>query len=85
MLLTDGHKSHLTLEVVDLCIKNEVILFCLPPHTTHALQPLDVAVPQGFLILIMQCRKQFLTLHRPSATGTVASNPLVECGLISPD
>ena len=44
MLLTDGHKSHLTLEVVDLCIKNKVILFCLPPHTTHALQPLDVAV-----------------------------------------
>ena len=27
MLLTDGHKSHLTLEVVDLCIKNKVILF----------------------------------------------------------
>ena len=44
MLLTDGHKSHLTLEVVDLCIKNKVILFCLPPHTTHALQPLDVAL-----------------------------------------
>ena len=44
MLLTDGHKSHLTLDVVDLCIQNKIILFCLPPHTTHALQPLDVAV-----------------------------------------
>ena len=28
MLLTDGHKSRLTLEVVDLC---KVVLFCLPP------------------------------------------------------
>ena len=24
--------------------ENEVILFCLPPHTTHALQPLDASV-----------------------------------------
>ena len=44
LLLTDGHKSHITLEVVDTCRENESILFCLPPHTTHALQPLDVAV-----------------------------------------
>ena len=32
------------LELVDLCRENNVILFCLPPHTTHALQPLDVSV-----------------------------------------
>ena len=30
--------------MIDLCRENEIILFCLPPHTTHALQPLDVAV-----------------------------------------
>ena len=30
--------------MIDLCRKNEIILFCLPPHTTHTLQPLDVAV-----------------------------------------
>ena len=27
-----------------MCRENNVILFCLPPHTTHALQPLDVSV-----------------------------------------
>ena len=32
------------LDLVDLCRENNVILFCLPPHTTHALQPLDVSV-----------------------------------------
>ena len=35
---------HMTLDVIDLCRENKIILFCLPPHTTHALQPLDVAV-----------------------------------------
>ena len=44
LLLVDGHKSHMTLELVDLARENNVILFCLPPHTTHALQPLDVSV-----------------------------------------
>lgn len=44
LLIVDGHKSHMTLELVDLARENHVILFCLPPHTTHALQPLDVAV-----------------------------------------
>ena len=32
------------LELVYLCRENNVILFCLPPHTTHALQPLNVSV-----------------------------------------
>ena len=44
VLFVDGHKTHMTLDVIDLCQENKVILFCLPPHTTHALQPLDVAV-----------------------------------------
>ena len=44
LLITDGHKSHMTLDVIDTCRDNNVILFCLPPHTTHALQPLDVSV-----------------------------------------
>ena len=44
LLLTDGHKTHINIDVIDLCRDNGIALFCLPPHTTHALQPLDVAV-----------------------------------------
>ena len=44
LLLVDGHKSHITLDVIDKCRENDITLFCLPPHTTHALQPLDIAV-----------------------------------------
>ena len=48
ILFIDGHKSHINLDVVDMARNNNVILFCLPPHTTHALQPLDVAVFKSF-------------------------------------
>ncbi|CAC5355611.1 unnamed protein product [Mytilus coruscus] len=38
----DNHESHLSIELIDLAIARNVDLFCLPPHTTHILQPLDV-------------------------------------------
>ena len=28
LLLTDGHKSHINIDVIDLCRSNDVILFC---------------------------------------------------------
>lgn len=42
LLLFDGHASHCTLEAMDWAKQNNVILFVLPPHSSHALQPLDV-------------------------------------------
>lgn len=44
LLIYDGHGSHETFELIDLACKNNIILFCLSPHTTHRLQPLDVGV-----------------------------------------
>ena len=44
IFFVDGHKNHMTLDTIDLARNNGIILFCLPPHTTHALQPCDVAV-----------------------------------------
>ena len=44
MLLIDGHASHITTQVIDYCISQKIILLCLPAHTTHLLQPLDVGV-----------------------------------------
>ena len=44
ILFIDGHASHVNIRVIDLCRQNNIVLFCLPPHTTHALQPLDVSV-----------------------------------------
>lgn len=42
VLLYDGHGSHVTLEMIDMAMWHNIILFCLPPHMTHRLQPCDV-------------------------------------------
>ena len=44
LLILDGHSSHYQLETVKFAKSNEIILFCLPPHTTHVSQPLDTCV-----------------------------------------
>ena len=42
-LLVDGHSSHIDLEVAKFCKENQILLFCLPPHSSHLTQPLDVS------------------------------------------
>lgn len=42
LLIYDGHKSHETIALRERAEQHNVHLFCLPPHTTHRLQPLDV-------------------------------------------
>ena len=41
ILHLDGHTSHVSLAAVMLCRENNIILICLPAHSTHILQPLD--------------------------------------------
>ena len=41
LLLLDGHSSHIDYQTSKLCQENKIVLFCLPAHTTHLLQPLD--------------------------------------------
>ena len=43
LLIIDGHGSHISLNVIDTARENNM-LYCLPPHTTHILQPLDVSL-----------------------------------------
>ncbi|XP_031698045.1 jerky protein homolog-like, partial [Anarrhichthys ocellatus] len=44
LLIMDGHQSHLDPELVRAAQREGgVILLCLPPHTSHILQPLDVS------------------------------------------
>jgi hypothetical protein len=42
ILLYDGHTSHVSLGIIDWAMELNLILFVLPPHTSHILQPLDV-------------------------------------------
>jgi hypothetical protein len=42
LLIIDGHESHDSLEFQQYCKENKIITLCMPPHSSHILQPLDV-------------------------------------------
>ena len=42
LLVLDGHGSHLTPQFDQICSENNIIPICMPPHSSHLLQPLDV-------------------------------------------
>ncbi|XP_053390074.1 uncharacterized protein LOC123531140 isoform X2 [Mercenaria mercenaria] len=42
LLIFDGHRSHINIPVIEWAKQHNIILFVLPAHTSHLLQPLDV-------------------------------------------
>ncbi|ESO05981.1 hypothetical protein HELRODRAFT_72994 [Helobdella robusta] len=44
LLILDNHESHISLQSLDFCKNNGVVLLTFPPHCSHRMQPLDVAV-----------------------------------------
>jgi hypothetical protein len=41
LLIMDGHSSHLSVDAIEFALVNDIELACIPPHTSHRLQPLD--------------------------------------------
>ena len=44
IIILDGHHSHLTPEFMEYCTEHRIIVLCLPAHTSHMTQPMDIAV-----------------------------------------
>jgi len=44
LLILDNHESHISIDAIELCKDSGVVLLTIPPHSSHRLQPLDVAV-----------------------------------------
>ena len=44
LLILDGYRSHISMEFIDYCDNNRILLGVFPPHATHSLQPLDVVM-----------------------------------------
>ena len=42
LLILDGHESHHSIEFERYCEEKKIIRLCMPPHSSHLLQPLDV-------------------------------------------
>ena len=57
-LLLDGHSTHYQPQVIRFAMERSCIILCLPPHTTHESQPLDVGV---FAPLKVLCSTRGLT------------------------
>lgn len=44
IFFVDGHRSHMSVELSEFCDNNGIILYALPPNSTHIIQPADVSV-----------------------------------------
>ena len=44
LLIYDNHASHISIQIIDLAKANGVAVLTIPPHTSHKVQPLDVAI-----------------------------------------
>ena len=44
LLIIDRHSSHESLSTIHFCQDKKIVLYILPSHCTHALQPLDVVL-----------------------------------------
>ena len=60
LIILDGHKSHLTLEVIQKAKEHVVDMLSLPSHTSHALQPLDVICFKPFKTTFRAYRDKYM-------------------------
>ncbi|KAG2001680.1 hypothetical protein GB937_010023 [Aspergillus fischeri] len=44
LLILDSHGSHLTMEFINYCDDNKILLMTYLPHLTHSLQLLDIRI-----------------------------------------
>lgn len=44
LLIYDGHSSHISVEVCEAAVLNDIHILVLPAHSSHIYQPLDVCV-----------------------------------------
>ena len=59
VVIYDGHGSHITYVTMAAARDNNIIVVCLPAHTSHAMQPLDVAVFKSVKVTWKQILKAF--------------------------
>jgi 4-hydroxybenzoate polyprenyltransferase len=76
LLILDGHGSHETTEFMWECYLHNVRLLFLPPHTSHVLQPLDLAV---FSSLKNSYRKQVGLLSLLTDSTPIGKRNFLRC------
>lgn len=64
MLIVDGRSSHIAWPVVEYALNHQIILYCLPAHSTHLMQPLEVA-----------CFRPLARAYRATLQSFIYNNP----------
>ena len=75
LIIQDGHASHVTIDLIELARANSIHILCLPAHTTHVLQPLDVGVFKSFKANFNKACHKYIAEHpgRVITTDVIAS------------
>ncbi|XP_049424947.1 uncharacterized protein LOC125884164 isoform X1 [Epinephelus fuscoguttatus] len=74
LLLLDNHTSHLSLEGIDYCRANGVVLLSFPPHCSHKLQPVDRSVYEPLKRCINSAMDQWM-VGNPGKKMTIYDLP----------
>jgi hypothetical protein len=77
ILLYDGHKSHVSLGLIDWAKELNLILFVLPPHTSHILQPLDVGCFGPFQKIYDNLKAKFM---RENSSSSIPKHSVCNLG-----
>lgn len=74
LLIEDGHASHISIECIELARENNTHMLCLPAHTSHIVQPLDIGVFVSFKNYSKACREYVIkNPGRVITTDVIAS------------
>lgn len=60
ILFLDGHSTHVSIEAIEFCRDHGIEMVCLPPHSSHRLQPLDTHFNKALKSLWCKAIEKFL-------------------------
>jgi hypothetical protein len=87
LLILDGHGSHLTPQFDQICSENKIIPICMPAHSSHLLQPLDIGcfavLKRSYGSLVDQ--KMRLGVNHIDKLDFLAAYPQARIDAINPD
>lgn len=74
LMILDNHSSHTSVSALDYAKENGIVFLSFPPHCTHRLQPLDVAVYGPLKTRINVSQDAWMKSH-PGKTMTIYDIP----------
>lgn len=78
ILILDGHTSHRNcFEMLEYAEEHDVILICLPSHTTQALQPLDRSFFKSLKHYLKKESRQWMIHHPGRKIGRLQAGELI--------